>query len=113
MTIISDPPVQSVQGKQLTAALALAKILEHDLPDASWYIGYRIPGSLRGRVNDVMCDATPEEVRENLRPYAEFFGAEIVEESEGDDGSHLIVRAVYRDVPVTVRGYLQIGGWQA
>lgn len=108
MTIISDatPAVESTRGKQKAAALALAHLLDHDLPEAHWHV-HRYIQDLGGHIADVDSHRTVEQVRDALGVYARFLGAEVTERDADDrELIKLQVRGVYRDVPVRVWAYI-------
>lgn len=99
MSIISDTPITSVQGAQLTAALALSKILEHDeLPRASWTV--HEDGSLTGQIHLPNND---DKAHAAVLEYAQFLGREAVEEpSSSRRYITVAAEATYQDAPVRV-----------
>lgn len=103
VTILAQPHTDSVRGRQLTAALALAKILEHDLPLVHWFISPTSSDSLRGHIDAF--GRTGAQIREDIARYAEFLCASVTEEDEDIPLPRLAVQAIYRNVPIRVWAY--------
>lgn len=101
MTILGDaaPAVQSVRGLQMSAALALAHLLEHALPPVNWHISRDVE-ALSGYLENA-------QARPDLAAYAEFLGAPVTLAPHPDvpELGRFEVRAVYRGVPVRVWAY--------
>lgn len=92
-------------GHQYMAALALAHIVEINLPAAEW----TIPES--GRLCGHLTRAADLDARIAMRQYATFLGGRL-RASQGRNGLtewvHLAVDATYRDVPVTVWTHVDV-----
>jgi hypothetical protein len=108
MSIIAHPHTDSIQGRQLKAAIALTKILEHHLPAADWHISGVYAGTLDGQISKRRDDET----RADLAEWATFFGATVEEDKphsdrrSGDIFTTVEVTTTYREVPVRMWGHV-------
>lgn len=96
MSIISDPPAETANGRQLKATLVLGKMLEHELPACWWRVDER--GYLSGQLNTAGDDHA---ARAALAEWATFLGAEISEEQH-DTHIKLAAEATRQGVSVRV-----------
>jgi hypothetical protein len=96
-SIIAQPPIESTQGRQMAAALALAHLLEHNLPVAEWTISHiRLDGQ-------VFLGGDDKAIRAAIDDYANYVRAEVVEVVH-HDGTWLVVEGTYRSAPIRVWG---------
>lgn len=94
------------RGRQMTAALALAHLLEAGLPDAEWRI--TADGRLCGHVNLPGRDV---QARADIASYAEFLGAVTVPEpntGQHATWTHLGTSGLYRGTRVSVWTHVDV-----
>jgi hypothetical protein len=93
------------RGRQLIAALALAHLLELDLPAAEWRITEA--GKLCGHIVHVK----DSKAGSALHTYAGFFGAPVESRPDRNDRTsyvHLHIEATYRGAAVTVWTHVDV-----
>ncbi|MBW8482135.1 hypothetical protein [Actinomadura parmotrematis] len=106
------PHDDSPRGQQRTAVLALAQLLEHDLPAAEWTIADDEDGELNGQIfRRSLADGDDEQAGEVMAALTAWsaFLAERIETTAGADGTFYEVSATYREAPVVVWAMLRDG----
>jgi hypothetical protein len=88
------------RGRQLIRALALAHLLEQDLPMVRWTVGDNDPD-----LNGQIYRTGDETAVAHMEAWAEFLRAEVTEDARSNgttEWTHLELSATYRDAPVRI-----------